>query len=364
MQKCKREIEKKALEDRCISRVARVREIVGKYERTLGPYDFCLSAHEVCRVPDIRKVIIDGTDGEFDSCAEEVYLRLPILTSGFLEERTTKISALLPFKKRTEDVLSLATAWVECGSCITHPMHATDALKHYCSTAWTYPYRRPVGEATFDIRTQGRAWCGGGTKLQFSRHFSIVTRGLILDCGEDPETITWAEINTKLHRFFDHRTTDIVVYSLGEVVRHTGFVGVRCRGLTKHRTLSSSVSNLVTPPSLCPIGSLDRTNTQNSSMILALITRRSYGTASIAGGITRPGRFGLGFSQRSQQSSNTLQTSKPLVEWDQPIPTNLIPRRHEVDTPIERVDYYFYEKNRSPKFVRVAQGPASTGPPL
>jgi len=97
MQWCKQKTEDKALRDRCVSRVEEMRAIIREYQRTLfHPHDFCLSMEDVGQIPDIRKAIASGTDEEFNICVDDVVSRLPGLTSNFLEERITKVLALLP----------------------------------------------------------------------------------------------------------------------------------------------------------------------------------------------------------------------------------------------------------------------------
>ena len=155
----KQEIEYKALKDRCISRVTKMRTIVEGYRRTHHPHDFRLLLEDVCRFPDIRRVIIDGTDEEFDTRAEDVTSRLPELTAQYLEERTAKVSALLPFEGQSGNAISLATAWVKCGSCDLRPMHATNALNHYCSIPCSdSSSEKSIAEATFDTYVPRRAW--------------------------------------------------------------------------------------------------------------------------------------------------------------------------------------------------------------
>lgn len=66
----KQEIE--ALEARCISRVTRVRTALEGYRRTRDPHDFYLFLEDICRLPDIHRVITGGTDDEFDTCAKDV----------------------------------------------------------------------------------------------------------------------------------------------------------------------------------------------------------------------------------------------------------------------------------------------------
>ena len=141
--------------------------------------------------------LIDGTDEEFVACAEEVTTGLPKLTSQFLEERTAKLSDLLPFNECPANVLSLATVWFVCGSC-HYLMDSPDTLMHQCLTLGDWPFEEPIGECTFERRVLSQGWCA---MFRFSWFASTIARGLILDCGEDPETITLAEVNSKFHRF-------------------------------------------------------------------------------------------------------------------------------------------------------------------
>ena len=224
MRECKQEIEDEALKDRCDSRVTKMNAIVTKYERTLDPHDFCASMEDVCRLPDIRKVIIDGTDEEFNACAEELTSRLPELTSHLLEERTTKMTALFPSSERPGNIFLFATGWFKCGMCYMHPMHAADALRHYCRIPWCYRPEKPVGETTLDNFAWRRSWCGETHMLQFSEVASTLARKLILECGEDPDSITLAEMDARLHRFGFYKNTELAACNWREMVSSAGFV--------------------------------------------------------------------------------------------------------------------------------------------
>ena len=223
MRTCKKEIEDRILRFRCISRLNKMRIIVQKYKRTLDPHDFCLQMEDVCRIPDIRKAIIDGTEEEFSACAEEVTSGLPKLTAQILEERVAKISALLPANDRPGDALQLATAWFDCGLCRPHRMHGTDALRYECMLRWSGPSGQSIGEVTFDLQVPKRGWCSG-TQVTFSEVASTITRGLILECGEGPESITLAEMNAKLHQFAFREDGELVAHNWEETVSSAGFV--------------------------------------------------------------------------------------------------------------------------------------------
>ena len=231
MRTCKKEIEDRTLRGRCISRVNEMRTIVEKYQRTLRlhPHNFCLRMEEVCRIPDIRKVIIGGTDEEFSACVEEVTSGLPKLTSQILEERTAKISALLPANDRRGDALSLATAWFNCGFCHPNRIHGSDTLMHQCTfPICGFPSGQSISETTFDSFVPERGW-RDETRFTFSEVASNIVRGLILDCGEDPESITLAGMNSKLHRFAFYKNDELVVHNWEGTVSSADFVDVhRC----------------------------------------------------------------------------------------------------------------------------------------
>ena len=109
------EVEDKALEARCTSRVDKMRGVIREYRRTSGPHDFCPSVEDVWGVSDKRKVIINGTDEEFNTNAD--IGRFPKLISQILEVRIAKLLTLLPPGERRGNVLSLAAIWFKCLSC-------------------------------------------------------------------------------------------------------------------------------------------------------------------------------------------------------------------------------------------------------
>ena len=191
----KRRIKAEALDALRRSRVERMRTIVNAYQRNFSPHDFYPSVDDVCRIPDILKVIMEGTDEEFDACAGEVTSRLPELTSQLLEERTLLLSALIPLGVRVN--LSLATTWFKCGLCNSRLIHGQEALKHECLRVQGSSDGL-AGGTTFDTILR-RGWCADD--FVFSRCAFTAARELISECFADPESITLDEINSKLYRF-------------------------------------------------------------------------------------------------------------------------------------------------------------------
>ena len=211
-----------ALEAQCISRVTKIRTAIQKYQQTLSPRDFCPQMEDVCQIPAVRKLIIDGTDRDFNAWAGKFSAVLPKLTSEIRDERVTKISALLPFKGQSGNILSLATAWFSCGLCCQYPIHGIDALgNRQCLVLPSNPFVKPIGEATIDLHTLGRGCCAETSEFTFSEVASTIAQGLILDCGEDPESITLAEINSKHHRFVFYENGELVAHSWTETVSTT-----------------------------------------------------------------------------------------------------------------------------------------------
>ena len=236
MRRCKQEIEAKTLTDRWWSRVRKIRKIVDRYK--WGPSDpqrFYPLEDDICRIPDIRKVILYGTDEKFNTCAEKLTSRLPELASQCLEERAAELSATLPFTERPNNVLSLAAVWF-CRP-FDQFVHGSDALKEL----WVLPcgdlYERPISEAYFDTVILRRGWYNKKSKFRFSDVASATARRLILDCGEDPESITSMEMDSKAHPFVFHEADEFFVCGWREAVSPTGFVGARCHGLTTHHAV-------------------------------------------------------------------------------------------------------------------------------
>jgi len=216
MQGCKQEIEDKAVRDRCVSRVEEMRVIIRKHQRTLlHPHDFCLSMEDVGQIPDIRRAIVNGTDEEFNRCIEDVTSGLPKLTSKIREERTTKYSILLPFDARPDNVLSLATAWFMC---FPRLMDGTKVLGYRDPVPQSQTPWSPVGEETFNVHALAQRREAKESQVSFAETASTIARELILDCGEDPESVTFAEMDLKFHRFAIYENDKLVARNWRETV--------------------------------------------------------------------------------------------------------------------------------------------------
>jgi len=175
---------------------------------------------DVGQIPDVRKAIVSGTDEEFNICVEDITSGLPKLTSRILEERTMEVSALLPFDGRPDNVLSLAAVWFSYGPVLHSPrlMDGAEALNHDPVPQSRTP-GNSIGEDTFDSHALGPRWRDEESELSFSEAASTIARGLILDCGEDPETITLTEMDSKPHRFAIYKKGKLVARNWRETVR-------------------------------------------------------------------------------------------------------------------------------------------------
>jgi len=198
----------------------KMKEVIRGYQRTIDPHDFCPSVEDILRIPEVRKVIIGGSDEEFISCADTS--GLPKLGARILEERTAKLFALLPSDERRDDALSLAAVWFECGSCHSL-MDGTGASKHQCPASRGWFTGEPASIRRLRLATD--RWAQH-SKFTFSETASNIARGLILDCGEDPRRITLAEMNSGFHRFAFYEYGRLVVHNWRETVSFTGFVRV------------------------------------------------------------------------------------------------------------------------------------------
>ena len=207
----------KALEARIISRETKIRTTIQKYRRTLDPRGLCPQTEDVCHIPAIRELIINGTNQEFNAWADKFSSGLPKFTSA----------ALLPFKGRSGDILSLATVWFGCKLCYQYSTHGIDALRYrHCLGLVNNPLGKPVDVATTDLHLLGWGCCSTYPGFAFSEFASTIAQGLILDCGEDPESITLAELNSKDHQFVFYENGELAAHNWEETVSPASLLGI------------------------------------------------------------------------------------------------------------------------------------------
>ena len=105
-------------------------------------------------------------------------------------------------------------------------MHGHHALSHQCPP-WGRAFGEPTDEDILDGYVLHRGSRPEVPEIKFSKSASTVARRLILDCGEDPESITLAEINSKLHRFVFDRGAKPVARGWEDAVSSIDSVGIR-----------------------------------------------------------------------------------------------------------------------------------------
>ena len=105
---------------------------------------------------------------------------------------------------------------------LTHPIHGTDVPSNrQCLILPSDPPGKPIGEATLDLHTIGTGLVPQISQVYiFGSCFNYYSRIeiLILDCGEDPESITLAEINSKLHWFVFYENGELAAHNWAEIV--------------------------------------------------------------------------------------------------------------------------------------------------
>lgn len=72
MQRCKKEIEEKALEVPRVPHTEEAGVVLHEHQRTLDPHGFGSSMQDVWQVSGISAVITNGIDEEFNTCTEGV----------------------------------------------------------------------------------------------------------------------------------------------------------------------------------------------------------------------------------------------------------------------------------------------------
>ena len=199
----------KSEEVRTRSRIDKIRRIVDSFYGSLPhPHDFCLSVADICWIPEIQKTIIDGTDEEFEAREADTQARLPELSATWLEERRSFFLTLLPQDSPTVEDLSLATTIFDCEKCGDKGMHIGKAISRTCERwGWGHLDERHfkripskhIAKVFFDEARS--SWDSGYSEYKYSEKRSHLVREIVLECGEDPDTITTKEMNKKDLRF-------------------------------------------------------------------------------------------------------------------------------------------------------------------
>lgn len=211
MRKKSASIHAKITADQRRSRINQVEEISTLFRFSLpNPRDFYPSAADICWIPEVRKAIIDGTDKEFQDCIVDIRSRISELSATWLEERRNFFLQFLPQDPPTLQHLSLATTFFDCVKCHTFDMRIERALSHCClNREYVTQFSGESSAQTYDYHVNPH-WDSGFARYRYSAELTTVAREIILECGENPDTITTQEMSGKHHRFVRFDTNGTV----------------------------------------------------------------------------------------------------------------------------------------------------------
>ena len=197
------------------SRVKELAQIIDSTQRQGEPSDFHLLKEDVCWIPDIKTIIIEGSPEEFEDLRAGLADKLLTLTAEFKEARSAALLPLLPYENPTAEKLSLATTWFKCEHSWCPALRHSGVLVHNC-------FKRPYSDASESDRyymdLAGRPWALGQGTL-FHEKKAEFSRELILAVGGDPETMTHAEMDNQGHRFVRRHDTTVSFESFYFMVR-------------------------------------------------------------------------------------------------------------------------------------------------
>jgi hypothetical protein len=204
------------------SRVKELTQIIDSSQRQGEPSDFRLMKEDICWIPDIRAIIIEGSTEEFEGLKAGLANKLPVLTAEFKEARSAALLPLLPYENPSAEKLSLATSWFKCEHSWCPALRHSGALVHSC-------FKRCYSDASESDRYYmdlvGRPWAlGQGTS--FYQKKAEFARELILAVGGDPETMTHQEMDNQGHRFIQRNNQSVTFESFYFMVRRMFRSGV------------------------------------------------------------------------------------------------------------------------------------------
>jgi hypothetical protein len=190
----------------CRFRINRIKEIVSSFRSSLPhPHDFSPSTADACWIPEVQKAIFSGTSEQFRDREEELRSEISELSATWLEERREIFLEHLPQRSPSVEYLSLATTLFDCTFCRKFGMRIEQALSHECRyTHGDTKYFKmfsSISDANIFYYDVGAPWNSGLAVYKYSEELSALVREIVLECGEDPDTITTKEMSGKHHRF-------------------------------------------------------------------------------------------------------------------------------------------------------------------
>ena len=290
-------------------RIEEIEEIVSSFRSSLPhPHDFSPSTADACWIPEVRKAIVDGTDQEFQDREAEVRSKISELSATWLEERRKVFLGLLPQNSPSLKHLSLATTLFDCMECRKFGMRIEKALSHECRYTHGNEYFAmfsSIISANVFYYDVGAPWNSGLAVYRYSDELSALVREVVLECGEDPDTITTKEMNRKYHRFVSFGTNgSISVLSWFQAVSSRA-CALNDTGPDPLHTISSSTS--VNTGTLYRAVSSGLTSYRN-----IYLTRRTNWDAGAASGAGKPGDA-MGGTDTSASSKIILLNRKYLL---------------------------------------------------
>ena len=158
---------------------------------------------DICWIPEVPEVIIDGTDVEFQDREADIRSRISELSATWLEERRKALLEFLPQESPTLEHLSLATTLFDCTNCHRLGMRVEQALSHNCHFLYrderfaTFSNAERAMVSHYDVDAP---WDLGLTNFRYSANLSALVREIVIECGENPDAITAKEMNRKIGR--------------------------------------------------------------------------------------------------------------------------------------------------------------------
>ena len=185
-------------------RKATVERIVDSFRFSLPHlHDFAPSTPDICWIQEVRNTIVNGTDKEFQDREAEIRSRIPELSATWLEERRRFFLQLLPQNSPSPEHLFLAITLFDCMRCHSLGMRIEEATSPVCRLRYGDERKAelPIINSTNFFDNVGAPWDLGFAKYGYSTQLSAFVSEIVLECGENPDTVTTKEMNQKRYRY-------------------------------------------------------------------------------------------------------------------------------------------------------------------
>jgi hypothetical protein len=209
MEECKAERIRAYLLRRQETRFIAMKEIVKLFKRSCHPNDFIPKPEEIFSLPDVKGILVDGTDEEFDTFKDGLASQLPELRNRYLEKQYRRLQGKIPrriagssdnaaetsARSESHDFVpshQLATSWYTCkkyGSCGV--FNSRDILVH----SDLRPSDARFTSNGVDIRDYFDEY------LNYAPKASAMAKKMIIACGKDPKVTTIDEMDKLQARF-------------------------------------------------------------------------------------------------------------------------------------------------------------------